>query len=78
MNHKPGSVTVKPQVLLFTAIYLGLILRSSSLQSTRSTRRAALLLFDFAPDGVYSFRQRYRCRGGLLPRHFTLTQRLFL
>ena len=63
-----------------TAIYLGQALQPASVQSTRSIGRAALLLLDFAPDGAFtfptsseSFRQCYHCRGGLLPRHFTLT-----
>ena len=71
MNHKPGSV-VNRLVDVMTAIYLGPALRQDSLQSTRSIGRAALLLLDFAPDGVCR-RYCYQYRGGLLPRHFTLT-----
>jgi len=50
MNHKPGSVANYWSQR--TAIYLGMPLRTSSLQSTRSIGRAILLLLDFAPDEV--------------------------
>jgi len=50
MNHKPDSVT-KTQGF-GVAICLETTLQPVSVQSTRSIGRAALLLFDFAPDEV--------------------------
>jgi len=55
-----------------TAICLGPALRPFSLQPTRSIGRAALLLLDFAPDEV-CLPVCCQYRGGLLPRHFTIT-----
>jgi len=70
MNHKPGSVTSRsrppPSVLKnrfrpFFAVY------------PRFTGGPPARILDFAPDEVCLFRHCCQCRGGLLPRLFTLT-----
>ena len=67
---KPGSV---PPLQGSAIIPLGLPLPTGSSNLPGSSAgHASASLFGLAPDGVYRAVHRYRERGGLLPRRFTL------
>ena len=68
---KPGSV---PPLRGSAIIPLGLPLPTGSSNLPGSSAgHASASLFGLAPDGVYRAAERYRQRGELLPRRFTLT-----
>ncbi len=68
---KPGSV---PPFRDSAIIPLGLPLPTGSSNLPGSSAgHASASLFGLAPDGVYRAVRRYRGRGELLPRRFTLT-----
>ncbi len=65
LSVRSGTVAIIP-------LGLPLLTGSSNLPGS-SAGHASASLFGLAPDGVYRAVRRYRGRGELLPRRFTLT-----